>query len=48
MLCKRSVKFILATWQSYYLRPIAFRPCFTASLAQQNMFKLNKISGENK
>ena len=31
----------LVTWLSYHLRPMAFRPCFTTSLAQQIVFKIS-------
>ncbi len=31
----------LVTWLSYHLRPMAFRPCFTTSLAQQIIFKIS-------
>jgi hypothetical protein len=30
----------LATWRSQQMRPMAFRPCFTTSLAQQIIFLL--------
>ena len=40
---QKKYQLILVARRSSLLRPIAFRPCFTTSLAQQNKFELNKV-----